>query len=76
MYRTFSKEDNECINHKTLPYFVEALSKTKLKQTIKNVHVREEDYRGLEVQYAFNDYKFRVTVKGDEIHPKIKKTVE
>lgn len=75
LFRTCVKDDSECLNKTTLPYFVKALSKTQLKQSLKLIHVKDDDYKGVEVQYLFNEHKFNLPVRGDDVYPMIKKTL-
>uniref|UniRef100_A0A7S3JHB8 Uncharacterized protein n=1 Tax=Euplotes harpa TaxID=151035 RepID=A0A7S3JHB8_9SPIT len=72
LFRTLSEADGQCINKQTLEFFIKGLSKSKLLNSVRYVHVREEDFKAIKVQEMFNKYKFRVRVKGDDAYPMVK----
>jgi hypothetical protein len=72
LFRTANRFDSHSLNKDNLPYFVEAMAQTNLLKSLKSVHVKEDDFKGIEMQSIFDKYKFKVRVKGDSEYPMIK----
>lgn len=66
---TCIKDNDSFLSEDKLSLFFRALAKTQLKQSLKFVHVDEEDYDGDELHQIMKDNDFNVPVRADDKQP-------
>lgn len=69
LYGTCNRFERSKLSEKKMVTLVKAMAKTNLKDTLRRVHVYEEEFPEDELQKIFNKFDFKVEVIGDEHQP-------
>lgn len=69
LYGTANRFERSKISEKKIITLVRAMAKTSLKNSLKKVHVFEEEFPEDDLQKIFNKHGFKVEVIGDEAQP-------
>lgn len=65
LFKTARRDEEDYLDEKKIVYFFEALAKTNLKDTLKSIHVMENQYPAEELTWLLKKLGFKAVVEGD-----------
>lgn len=69
LFGTASKKVDLRLNEEKLKILIEELAKTPIKESLKTIHVKEDEYPAKKVKKLFDDFGFEVEVTGNDEDP-------